>query len=248
MTARPGTVVAALSIIAVTLATHPLRAQRPARMELPDDFAARTERIGIAGFGGRNAGRYTLGELAGEFTRIESRFAIADPVYAQNRGRSSFTLAGPGFDGSVAASCEMRREAVTIGVITFDPEKMSYHCSFEGTAAPTPASFVLGEPEPENFRARMLALSARRGEATLGDITLAIRSVHRYAGSRLTAPMPVGYLIERDGRAVGGIELTDVEPMVLLPSDETDAVRAAVLISALALAVLRDPATSALED
>jgi hypothetical protein len=246
MTPHKTPISAILLIAAGVLATQPLSAQRTARMDLPEDFAARAERIEIDGFGGRNEGRYTLGELSGEFTRIESRFAIGDPLYAQNRGRSSFTLAGPGFDGTIRAACEMRREAVTIGVITFDPDKMSYHCSFEG--APTPASFVLAEPEPENLRARMITLSARRGEATLGDVTLAIRSVHGYAGSRVQAPAPVGYMLEVAGRTVGALELTDVDPTVLLPANETGALRAATLITALALAVLRDPASSALEE
>jgi hypothetical protein len=242
------TSITAMRLIAIAaLAAQPLEAQRVARMELPADLAARSERLRVEGFGGRNEGRYTLGELSGEFTRIESRFAIADPLYAQNRGRSSFTLTGPGFDGTVSAACEMRRETVTIGVITFDPDKMSYHCSFEG-ALPRPAAFVLAEPKPETFRARMLAMSDRRGEATLGDVTLAISSVHRYADSRIQAPMPVGYVLELDGRAVGAIELTDVDPTILLPTTEPDAVRTAALIAGLALAVLRDPAASALEE
>src|SRR5262245_47245989 len=87
----------------VALAAFPLTAQREARMELPDDLAKRVERQSAEGFGGRNKGDYTLGEVVGEFTRIESRWAIADPLYAQNRGQSSFTLAGPGFAAPVAA-------------------------------------------------------------------------------------------------------------------------------------------------
>jgi hypothetical protein len=217
-------------------------------MELPEELAARTEWLGIDGFGGRNEGRYTLGELSGEFRRIESRFAIGDPLYVQNRGQSSFTLTGPGFDGTVGASCEMRRQAVTIGVLTFDPDKMSYHCSFEGTAAPIPATLVLAEPEPANMRARMLALSDRRGEAVLGAVKLAIRSVHRYQGSRIQSPTPVGYVLEADGRAIGAVELTDVNPTLMLPTSEPENVRATVLLAGLALAVLRDPASSALEE
>lgn len=229
--------------VAAVLAALPLSAQRAARMELPDDLVARVERLSAEGFGGRNEGSYTLGEVAGEFTRIESRWAVADPLYAQNRGRSSFTLSGPGFDSSVAATCEMRRASVTVGVITFDPDKMTYQCDLAGGSQ----LLVLGEPKPENLRARMLARADRRGEATFGGVTLGVRSVHRYAGSRLQAPMPVGYLLEIGDRAVGAVELTDVDPAVYLPAGDAQ-VRAAVLVTALALAVLRDPATSALED
>src|SRR5262245_47025592 len=120
------------------LAALPLAAQREARMALPDDLATRVERLRADGFGGRNEGDYTLGDAAGEFTRIESRWAIADPLYAQNRGRSSFTLSGAGFDSPVAATCEMRRAAITVGVITFDPEKMTYQCDLVAGAGETP--------------------------------------------------------------------------------------------------------------
>lgn len=229
----------------VALAASPLLAQQTARMELPRDLSARVERLSADGFGGRNKGDYTLGDLAGAFTRIESRWAVADPVYAQNRGRSSFTLSGPGFDSPVAAACEMRRTAMTIGVIAFDPDKMTYHCELEGGGDPL---LVLGEPKPENLRARVLARAERRGEAKLGGVTLAIRSVHRYEGSRLQTPTPVGYLFEIDGRAIGAVELTDVDPAVYLPTADSAEVRNTAIVTALALAVLRDPAASALED
>lgn len=239
--------VGSLLLLALAVAL-PSTAQRTARMALPEGFAERTERLVAEGFGGLNRGDYELGPYRGEFTRIESRWAVLDPLYAQNRGRSSFTLAGPGFDEPVAASCEMRRGAVTVGVITFDPQKLTYECEFTRGGAPFDASLVLGEPKPENFRERVLALADRRGEARVGAVTLALRSVHDYAGTRLEAPLPVGYLLEVDGRAVGAIELTDVDPTLFLPTAEPSEVRAAVLVAAMGLAVLRDPAASALED
>lgn len=215
-------------------------------MQLPDDLATRVERLSFDGFGGRNEGNYTLAELAGEFTRIESRWAVADPLYAQNRGKSSFTLSGPGFPSSVAATCEMRRSSVTVGVVTFDPDKMSYHCDLaSGSDAPL---LVLGQPKPGDFKARVLARAERRGEARFGGVTLEIQSVHRYDGSRLQSQVPVGYVLAIDGRAVGAVELTDVDPAVYLPVAEAADVREAVIVAALAVAVLRDPASSALED
>jgi len=229
------------------LAALPLSAQQAARMELPDDVAARAERRSLEGFGGRNEGRYTLGDLAGDFTRIESRWAVGDPLYAQNRGRSSFTVSGPGFESTVAATCEMRRTVVTLGVITFDPDKMTYQCDLS-TAGGTSPLLILGQPKPANFRERVLARSERRGEATFGGVTLEVRSVHRYAGSRLQAPAPVGYWLEIGGRAIAAVELTDVNPAIYLPATEAADVQAAAIVTSLALAVLRDPATSALEE
>ena len=194
-------------------------------MALPDEFATRVERLSADGFGGRNEGNYTLGDLAGEFTRIESRWAIADPLVAQNRGHSSFTLSGAGYATPVAATCEMRRTSVTLGVITFDPDKMTYHCDLDdGGESPL---LVLGQPKPDTLRARVLARADRRGEATFGGVKLAIRSVHNYDGSRLQAPMPVGYLLEIGDRAVGAVELTDVNPAFYLPTEATADVRSA---------------------
>lgn len=236
------------SLVLAVAAALPSNAQQTARMELPEDLADRVERLAAKGFGGLNRGDYELGPYRGKFTRIESRWAVLDPLYAQNRGRSSFTFAGPGFDEPVAASCEMRRGAVTVGVITFDPRKLTYECKFTRGGAPFDASLVLGEPKPENFRERVLALADRRGEARIGTVTVALRSVHDYAGTRLKAPMPVGYWLEVEGRPVGALELTDVDPTVFLPTAETADVRAAVLVAAMGLAVLRDPANSALED
>lgn len=133
----------------VALVASPLAAQQAARMELPGDLATRVERRSADGFGGRNEGAYTLGDFAGKFTRIESRWAVADPLYAQNRGRSSFTLSGPGIDPPVAAACEMRRATVTVGVITFDPDKMTYHCDLEGSDDQRCWSWV--SPSPRTY-------------------------------------------------------------------------------------------------
>jgi hypothetical protein len=227
-------------------AAAPGDARETARMKLPEGFSDRVERLVADGFGGRNRGDYELGPYRGEFVRIESRWAVLDPLYAQNRGRSSFTLEGQGFEEPVAASCEMRRGAVTIGVITFDPQRLTYQCDYTRGGASLDATLVLGEPKPENLRERVLALSDRRGEARVGAVTLAIRSVHDYEGSRLKAPMPVGYVLEVDGRAVGALELTDVDPTIFLPTAEHGDVRSAVLVAAMGLAVLRDPASSAL--
>lgn len=51
-------------------------------------------------------------------------------------------------------------------------------------------------------------------------------------------------MLDVDGRAVGALELTDVNPTFLLPVAEPVETRHAVLITALSLSVLRDPAES----
>jgi len=234
--------------IAVTLTAFPSAALRTASMQLPEGFSARTERLEASGYGGYNRGEYRLGDYSGEFTRIESRWAVFDPLYSRNRAKSSFSLRGPSIDEAIAAECEMKRGNVTVGVVTFDSDKMTYQCAFTAGAAPLAASFVLGEKKREGMRARLMARSDREGYAEINGVSITIRSVHNYEGSRLQSAAPAGYLLEVDGIAIGGIELTDVDPTFFLPTASSEEVRRSVLVSAMALSVLRDPENSDLGD
>jgi hypothetical protein len=54
--------------------------------------------------------------------------------------------------------------------------------------------------------------------------------------------------LQRGDQLVAAVELTDVNPNLILGADLPDELRHSVLATALALAVLRDPANSALED
>jgi hypothetical protein len=118
--------VIAAAALAVTAATSAL-ALELARMRLPEELFA-AERLPASGYGGKNRGRFTLGDYRGDFTRIESRFAVFDPLYAANRGKSSFTLEGAGLDGPVAAECRFKERVVTAGILTFDATKLAYVC------------------------------------------------------------------------------------------------------------------------
>ena len=232
----------------IVLIADPSDALRTASMQLPEGFAARTERLEASGYGGYNRGQFRLGEYSGEFTRIESRWAVFDPLYSRNNAKSSFSLRGPSIDEAIVAECEMKRGNVTFGVVTFDPQKMTYQCSFSAGTAPLAARFVLGEKKREGMRARLVARSDREGIAEIEGISVTIRSVHNYEGSKLQSATPAGYLLEVDGTAIGGIELTDVDPTFFLPTTSSAEVRRSVLVAAMALSVLRDPEDSDLGD
>lgn len=229
----------ALGLSAVALET--------ARMELPESLTTGGERLAASGFGGLNRGSYSLGPYRGDFTRIESRWAVFDPLFAASRAKSSYTLHGPGFETGVAAECQMKEGTVTVGIVTFDPKKMTYQCTFSRGGLPMAASFVLGETKPASMRARLASRAERQGEAVIDRIRVSMRSVHRYASSRWQSQTPVGYLLEIEGRVVGAVELTDVSPTLIVDSAALD-LRPAVLIAGMALAVLRDPENSALAD
>jgi hypothetical protein len=237
-----------LVLTTASLAAGLAFAAETARMELPDDFLAAAKTLAISGFGGRNSGEYRLGDGGGSFTRIESRFAVLDPLYESNRGRSSFTLAGPGFGSGISGDCSFRENVVSVGVLTFDPEKLAYACTLTLGDGSSAGSMTLGEPRPRSMRERLLAQAIRIGEAELGGVRVGIESVHRYAGSRLVADVPVGYTLKLGERLAGAVELTDTNPTIYLADAGDEAERIALLAAALSVAVLRDPANSALGD
>jgi len=219
-----------------------------ARMRLPDGFGGAEHRLEFDGFGGHNKGRYAIGAYSGEFTRSESRLGIFDPLYASNSGKSTFTFLRANAASPIEASCEFRKKSVTVGIVTFDPKKMHVNCDFRQEARPVGLRFGLGQPKPANMKERLLARSARRGEALIDDRYYTIESVHHYAGSKLSSQSPVGYTIAIDSRVVGALELTDWNPGGYLEPDLGDEIREDLLIVMLALAVIRDPANSVLED
>lgn len=234
-----------LAALAMTTATAAL-ALDVARMKLPEGLGA-AERLEASGYGGKNRGRFAFGDYRGDFTRIESRFAVFDPLYAANRGKSSFTLEGPGVDGTIAAECRFKERVVTVGVLTFDATKLAYVCEItDGTGSI--GSLTLGEPKPSGFKERVLARAARRGLLEVGDVEIGIESVHHYERSKLSSQVPVGYVLTFDSQPVAALELTDSDPTFLLGGALTPELRRAALVAALGLSVLRDPANSALGD
>lgn len=235
---------AATAALALTTAAAALET---ARMRMPEDLGTETVRWQAKGYGGANRGHFTLGDWHGAFTRIESRFAVFDPLYAVNRGHSSFTLEGPGVDGSMSAQCTFRERVVTVGVLTFDAKKLAYVCDIAGGSGNV-GSLTLGEPKPEGFKERMLARAARQGLAELGEVRIDIESVHHYEGTRLSSQTPVGYVLKHESRTVAALELTDSNPTFVLAAGASPEVRHAALVAALGLSVLRDPASSMLGD
>jgi hypothetical protein len=142
----------------------------------------------------------------------------------------------------------MKKSAVTIDIVTVDPKKMSYQCEFRNGGELLGARLIVGQPKADNVKGRFLAKDLRRGESVIFDQHLVIESVHNYKGTKLPSQPPVGYLLRQDGRPLAALELTDVNPKLFISYEISDELRRSVLATALALAVLRDPANSALEE
>lgn len=219
-----------------------------ARIDLPDGLDAQAERLPIAGFGGFNKGTFQMTGFRGEFSRGESRLGLMDPVFVSNKGRSSFTLREEDEVELLSADCQFVRKTVNIDVVTFEPKKMAYQCEFRRGGDLLGARLVIGQPKPNGFKERLLARDSRRGESNIFDQHLVIQSLHKYANSKFQSPAPIGYVLIRDDQAIAALELTDVNPTLIIANGLPADLRRSAVASALALAVLRDPANSALED
>jgi hypothetical protein len=214
---------------------------RPATMALPPALETGGERLTITGLGGAAGGEFRVGGERGRFTRSASRLALFDTLYEGDSAVASFTFAPP---VDVAARCAMRRGAVGIGVLTYEFKPMTYTCSFSGAAPP--AQLTLAEARSTS-RVQSMKRS-RVGEMVLGEVRLQVRSSHALAGSPMETAAPIGYLFERDGRAVAAVELNGTEPVIVLRAGSAAGERQAVTLASLALALLWDPQETGLAD
>ena len=219
-----------------------------AHMHLPTDFAGAARYLPVDGLGGSTRGEFRFGDYSGTFTRTESRLAIFEPLYENQRAGSTFTVSGARIPEPVSGVCRARKQSVQVGIVTLDPERMTYSCEFRQSAVPLEATFLLGQPRPDTARSALLAQARRVGEARFGAVAITIRSEHRYQGTPLESDTPVGYLLEREGRLVAAVELTDVNPGVYLSPNIGENLEAAVVLAVLPLAVLWDPDESMLDD
>ncbi|NNC78171.1 MAG: hypothetical protein HKN77_09435 [Woeseiaceae bacterium] len=224
-----------------------------ARMELPEEFTASATHIEFSGFGGHNKGTYSFADnrgshYRGDFKRGESRLGVFDPLLVRNKGKGSFSFRDPGSDAELTAACEFKKYTVNVDVVTFDAKKVAYSCDFRGNSALLGARLIIGQPKRQGMKQKFLARDLRSGESALFDQYLTLESVHDYRGTKLSSQQPVGYLIRSADRIVAAVELTDWNPGIYLSPDLSDDMQRSVLVTALAIAVFRDPAHSALED
>lgn len=166
-------------------------------------------------------------------------------TFDRRAGHASFTIEGPMISSVIDARCHMRERALQFGSISFTTKPMAYRCEFLSDGLPFPARFEL--QESVSNVAAALSRYERRGEIALGGEVLQIRSVHRLEGSSFTTDTPIGYQFEQDGRVVGAIELNGA-PRLFTEAGIDPGVKRTLVIGALALALLWDPADSTLGD
>lgn len=210
---------------------------QPARMALPATLATSAP-IDIQAMSAGPGGEFRVAEYRGHYVRSATRLEIFDDLAVFDRARASYTVHGLAPE-PLTARCTARQATMTIGIVGFTPKQLAYECDFDMAGRPAAVRFALQEARDARVPATLQA--ERRGRVDWRDTTLTLRSVHAVEGSPIPLAAPIGYVFERDGRAVGAVELNGQTPRLWLPAADDDA-RRAVVAAALALAVFWDPA------
>lgn len=201
----------------------------PARMALPDPLADATA-LPFAGLGSGRQGEFSVDGRRVAFERGADRLSLFG-VLSSDRSRLSFGIDGQAIQGR----CDGRALQATIGVLDGALRPFGLHCRIEGAAA---ATLDLTER-----RSGAGVIAAREGQLRADGVTLQIRSVHALQGSAFQLAQPAGYVLEHDGRPVAALDLSERIPL-LRRATAAPAVQRAVLVAAVALGLLWDPATT----
>lgn len=223
-----------LSTLALAASLGACGLMQPASMSLPNSLQA-GQATKISGIGGGETGRFSFGANGGSFSRSATRLSFFD-VYTLRDGGAKFTASGPSFGGDVDAACRMKQRTVAFDFVEFRPVPMAYACEFQSGGQAMRALFELQASE------RGLSnREDRRGRMMLDGAVFDIRSVHDLEGGALPVAAPIGYVFERKGVAIGGVEING-EPRVFEAAGASEADRKAMFMAALALSVFWDPA------
>lgn len=201
-----------------------------ARMALPATLEA-VAPVTLTGLGAGRSGNFVLEEAAGSFERGRDRLSIFNALSFDKASVRYQLRLPPG--RTVQAACLGRQTEARLGLVQLQARPYQLSCEWTGAL---PARMTLSAPGVvPGTRAE------RQGEFEAGDIRLALRSVHAVQGSPLPLEAPIGYLISRGGEPVGAVEINGTEPRLWLPA-AGHPLREPVLMAALAVAVLWDPA------
>lgn len=208
---------------------------REARIAMPADLPARTERLEINGMGYGEHGDFTLGASQGRFARLSLQ--TGDGFVNDNVGRGSLAIAGPELGGRVTAICGFHEREIDMGVLVATRDRLAYGCEFERDRVPLPGGLLLAEVPASRG---LLAAPTRAGEMRIGDVRIGIRAIHDMEGGRVPSGTPLGYAFDVDGRQIGAVDLNSGDKTVYAPRTP-GAEREAVLLASLALSIFWDP-------
>ncbi len=189
----------------------------------------------ITGIGGGERGSFAVGQNTGSFSRSATKLSFFD-LFNMRDGGANFTLQGADFQNGLQVACTMRERSVTIDIVEFKPGPMALGCDVRSGGQIAPVMLEVQEAAAD-FTNR----EQRRGRVMVDGAALDIRSVHEIAGSAFPTAAPMGYVFERNGVAIGGVDLNNGPAMFEAPGASA-ADRRAVVLAAVALSVFWDPA------
>lgn len=221
-----------LTAALILAAAAPALAQEPPLTE-------RTERVGLEG---RRGPRLTQpGFAVGDYTgHVAARgSAVRLPWASRDRAAADLEINAP--SGQVIANCDGGQSHRNILGIQFDTEDLAYVCRYQGQAPSNAAmSLILSRPGGLGGLMRRMQQPQRVAEMSWGDVVYRAET-RRIGGLPIGGGGVMGYVISRDGREVGGVDMNGFRPTFYLPR-AGDADRDAVAIFALSLWAFPDPA------
>lgn len=201
----------------------------------------RTERIGLEG---RRGPRLTQpGFAVGEYTgHVAARgSSVRLPWASRDQAAADVNLGSPGL-GQLVANCDGGQSHRNILGIQFDTEDLAYVCRYEGGPTDAAMSLVLSRPGGLGGLMRRMQQPQRVAEMTWNG-TVYRAETRRLGGLPIGGGAVMGYVIRRDGREVGGLDMNSLRPTFYLPP-AGDPDRDPVAVFALSLWAFPDPARS----
>ncbi len=205
-----------------------------ARIAMPSDLAARTERLELSGIGGSGTGSLRIGQSTGRFSRSAEQWALF--ATTKRTGDGSFSVAGPEVGGELSALCDYGEREVNVSIVSVTTDRLVYSCDFAREGRPIAAKLVLEERQD---KVRTL-ISRRVGSLRFEGQDIGIRSINEFEGGKLPTPSPLGYMFDVGGAEIGAVDLNGSPKIIHAPADPK--LRQAMIAASLALAVFWDPA------
>ena len=210
---------------------------KEARIAMPSDLSASTQRIELTGMGGWERGDFQLGASPGRFVRAAYQESDDGGFTVRDVGGGSFEVIGPDVDGALAANCTFQRAQRDMVAFTLTNDPFAYRCRFSRDRQPIDAGLIL-EAIPRS-PGKLLSGVTRAGEVHIDGAVVTIHAIHDMEGGRIPSGTPLGYMFDVEGRRIGAVDLNGGTKTIFAPPAGPE--RQAVLAASLALSILWDP-------
>ncbi len=227
----------AAAVLAAALApAAPVRAAGPG---LDGQLAQVADKIPLEGRKGPSLFQpgFQIGDYVG-WAKMTKASVRAAGIVSSDKAKGSLEVERPGLS-PVTGACGGGQGRIGLGWITFKRDKLSYVCSYGGSA-PAGAEFALAAGKGGGGFLNRLAQPQRAAELDWGRFRLHAET-QLISGLPLGGGAPISYVITRpDGTVLGGLQTNGLRPVFWLPKAPGPE-RDAVAVMAVTLFAFRDP-------